>query len=134
MRVLNDPVTVNREWNPVLPLVEILRRLDFVWNCKSGNLLNSLMKASEESTSFPLIYLTDEYIELLVPVFKMEAGTFYVIKFFYKLFYPGAIWIYSDIPVRIEGKRNEKKFKAFSCTVPFHGYDHYSGCTYPGGE
>ncbi len=30
----------------------LLRRLDFVLICKSGNLLNSLMKASEESTSF----------------------------------------------------------------------------------
>ncbi len=45
-------------------------------NCESGNLLNSLMKASEESTSFSLIYLTVEYIELLVPVFILEAGTF----------------------------------------------------------
>ena len=76
MRALNDPVTVNREWNPVKPLVELLRRLDFVLICKSGNLLNSLMKASEESTSFSLIYLTVKYIEFLVPVFVTEAGIF----------------------------------------------------------
>ena len=82
MQVLNDPVTVNREQDPVRPLViYLLRRLGLVLICKSGNLLNPLMKASEESTSFTLIYPTVEYIGFLVPVFRVKAGIyFYVIR------------------------------------------------------
>lgn len=53
----------------------LLRRMDSVLICKSGNLLNRLMK-SEESTSFSLIYLIIQYIEFLVPVFSEEAGIF----------------------------------------------------------
>ena len=62
----------------------LLRRLDFVLICKSGNLLNSLMKASEESTSFSCsIYFDYGIYWFLVPVPLWERAFFCIRRVFW---------------------------------------------------
>ena len=57
MQVLSDPVTVNREQNLMNAIGALHREGQIsVLICKPGDLLNTRMEASVESTSFLRIY------------------------------------------------------------------------------